>query len=152
MTYFSSFFTLWRIFDVLMHFLMLWHTFLTSWHSYVMTYFLTSWHTFWCHCILLDIMTYFTYILTSWCTFWRHDVLLDIMTYFCFMLWRTFWRHDVLVTLRALAHMLWRHDVLSILFDVIAYFVMSMSMKITKSSITPERKEHHSNARLVLRY
>ena len=115
--------------------------FFTSWHIF---------HTFGRHDILLDIMTYLltsertflTYFLTFWHTFWRNDVHFD-RTYF--------WHYNILMRftlvmsqkksntlfqcmfiLSNVSMILWDrvpdsvlfHDVISIIFDVITYFLM----------------------------
>ena len=94
-----------------------------------MPYFVTFKVLFWSPYILFDVLTYF---LTLWHTFWNHDELYLLLTAWCTVLffislyvltaWCTVWSHVVIYVL-TLWHVFWRDDVLSILFDVMAYFL-----------------------------
>ena len=117
------FFTSWRVFNVMMHFL-------TSWCVFDILTFFEVITSLWRHDALFEVMNFskswrivdgitnlfhhsmfltswrtfnvMTCFLTSWRTFWHHDELFDVITNFL-MSWRvifmsrqTFWRHDEL--------------------------------------------------------
>ena len=74
--------------------------------SMIMQYFMTIWHTSW----------------HIWsCTFWCHDILVDIMTYHIFLCWDIICYVNILLCY-TLWHISWHYQVISILFDVISHW------------------------------
>ena len=109
-----------RIFNVLTNFLTSWRSFL--YHDElvdVMMVFLMSWHTFWCyvfwrHSELFDVIMYYWHQDER---FWSHDILFDVMPIFLTS-WR-FWRHDERFWVMTC---FWHYDEL---FDVMRNFLTS---------------------------